>query len=260
MAVDRGLGMLAAATLDLAGGPSAQMLKPLPLLKFELSEESETTELQAFVGGRLVTQESFEASSKVTLSVESEIANWDMIGTSIGESARTFTALEVPIIKEAVVPAGGVINDAEIVAGNSASVIAAITRFGPWGQAGPLLRSTAAPTTGQVQVAAGTLTFNTAQVGAPIAYLVVRTLTGRGYGGPGAPAKLGDLQFSGRVYDNTAQPERGGFLWIPRMQQSSQPTFAYDGSKVTLAIQYLCINPPGWQGKPYLRLDGQSIV
>jgi hypothetical protein len=109
-------------------------------------------------------------------------------------------------------------------------------------------------------VATGTITCNVAQVGAPIAYIVNRTLTGRGYGGPGNPAPLGDLQFSGRVYNNSATPELGGFIWIPRIQFKGSPTFTYDGNKVELEMVYNCVLPTGWNGRPYLRLDGHSVI
>lgn len=263
MASFKGFGDAGVSTIEQVGGLSAQLFNRFPLLSFELNEEvSDATELRAFSGGELKTEEVIKGTSTVTITLETEIVNWSMLGLALGELEKTLTNFTLPVMKRAVVPevAPFEINDAEIVAGNLTSVLACIDSLGTWGQTGPLARATVAPTARQVQVAAGKLTFNAAQAGATISYTLNKTYaSAKAYGGPGAATAMGRMQFFGQLYDTSAQGQKGGLIWIPRMESIGSPTFSISDGNPTLSTEFQCLAVSGYT-KPYVILDGQTLT
>jgi hypothetical protein len=252
MTIAIGLGNSGLRTTDIAGGPLNQKLLDYPVFSFELSQEVTQQEALAYVAGRHQIEEQFESAVATTLKLSTEIANWTMIGFSIGQLQRTLTSFAFPVAKRANVPASGTpeITDTDITAASSAKTVVAITRKGPWGEAGPLTVVTTAPTAGQVQVAGATgkLVFHSSAAGAPISYVIDKTEASvEGYGGPGTLAKIGEMEFFGEVYTNSAAGRDGGTIWIPRIQRSTRPTFSFSGDKVTLENEFKCLSVPGWE-------------
>lgn len=256
-----GLGTTHLRTTQLAGGISAQNIYPYPTFEFEYTQEGETNKLQAYRGGKRVDEESYDSTITSTLKLITQISNWHLFGLGQNQLQKTFTNISTPVAKRAVVPAGGVINDADIVAGNLARVLVSVESYGTWGQSGALARSAAAPAVGQVQVAAGSLTFNAAQVGAPVLYVVDKSYsTGNGYGGPGAVATIGELEFHGEIYDNSNASMNGGLIILPRIKkQLTKPTMSFNGEAMSLEMLFDCFAPVGWD-EPHWILDGHSLV
>lgn len=262
MTAYKGLGNTFLRSVELAGGPSAQNLFPFPTYEFEYTQESDDVKLSAYRAGKRVTEETFESSVTSTLKLKTQISNWHLFGLSQGQFEKTFTGFTLPTAKRAVVPAGGVINDPDIVAGNLASVVVAVEAWGAgWGQARALTRVSAAPTAGQVQAAAGSLTFNAAQAGAPIMYTVDKTYaTGNGYGGPGSITKIGALEFHGEIVDTSGQGQDGGKIIFPKIQRTgNKPAITFAGDALELETEYECLTPAGWE-EPHWVLDGHSLV
>jgi hypothetical protein len=260
MTILKGLGDCGIATTDLSGGPSAQVLYPYPAYEFEFAQEVDSADAEAYRAGKRVTEETLENKVTSTLKLKTQIANWQLFGLGFGMLQRTITSLVMPKIKRTTVPAGGVISDAAIVTGNLSSVLASIERYGSWGQTGPLARASSAPTAGQVQVAAGTLTFHASAVGAPIMYLYDETIASvKAYGGSGTLSTYGELQFVGEVYDNTSNPDLGGRIWFPRCSRKTRPSLTYSGDIPELEIELSVLSPTGWP-EPFLMIDGHSIT
>jgi hypothetical protein len=260
MTICKGLGDCGVATTDLAGGPSAQVLFPYPAYEFDFAQDSTTEDAEAYRAGVRVTEESVETKVTSTLKLKTQISNWQLLGLGMGQLKRTLTNFTMPKVKRATVPAGGVINDAALVAGNVGSVIVAIERYGAWGQAGPLVRSVTAPPVLGVQVAAGALTFNAAQIGAPIMYLYDQPIAAaNAYGGAGTLARYGELQFVGEVYDNSSVGIDGGRIWFPRMTRRTRPSLTFSGGIPELEIEMTLLTPTGWE-EPFLMIDGHSVT
>jgi hypothetical protein len=264
MASFKGFGVSSLSTIEMIGGLSAQLFNRYPLLKFELAEETgEPTELRAFSGGELKTEEIIKGTTKTTLTLETEIISWATIGLALGEVQKTIANFTMPLVKRATVPDVGpfTVADADIVAGNAASVLVGLDTQGPWGQAGSITRSAAAPAIREVQVAAGTLTFNAAQAGAPVSYLLNKTYaSARVYGGPGTSTQLGRMQFFGHIFDTSATSEKGGYIWIPRMESIGAPTISFSDGTPTLSSQFQCLAISTYPGRPYVMVDGHQLI
>ncbi len=263
MTLFKGLGDSYIRTTDLSGGASAQKLYPYPVYEFSFDQKATTEEAEAYRAGIRQTEETVEVKVESILKLKTQISNWSMLGLSLGQLERTITSFAMPGIKRTTVPVGGVITDAAITAANVDSVIVAIERFGPWGQVGPLTRTaTASPPIRTVKAdgTAGTLTFNAAQVGAPIMYIVDRTIASASvYGGAGVLPKVAELEFYGDLYDNSTTESDGGKIWFPRIQRNSRPTISFNGKLAELEMEYKCLVPSGFS-EPYMLIDGHSIT
>jgi hypothetical protein len=260
MTLFKGLGDAYVRTTDLAGGPSAQKLFPYPVYDFEFSQKAGFEDAEAYRGGIRVFEETVESKVESVLKLKTQIANWQLLGLSMGLLERTLTNFTLPKIKRAIVPADGIINDIAITADNLAGVLVSIERQGAWGQAGSLTRSTAAPAVRGVKVEAGKITCNAAQAGAPIMYVLDTPIASANvYGGAGNLPKLGELEFYGDVFDNSSDDMNGGKIWIPRLQRHSRPTINFNGKLIELETEYRCLLPSGWT-EPFFITDGHSIT
>lgn len=263
MTLFKGLGDAAVRTTDLAGGISAQKLFPYPVYEFSFEQKATSEDAEAYRAGVRVAEETIETKVESILKLKTQISNWSMLGLSLGQLERTLTNFTLPTIKRTTVPAGGVVADAMITATSADSVLAAIERYGAWGQTGPLTRTTlaAVPVRGvKVDGAAGTLTFNAAQVGAPIMYVVDRPVTAANvYGGPGTLAKIGELEFHGAIFDNSNAEADGGLILLPRIQRNTRPTISFSGKLVELETEYKCLIPSGWN-EPFMLVDGHTVT
>jgi hypothetical protein len=261
MTLFKGLGDACVRTTDLAGGPSAQRLFPYPAYDFEFSQKASFEDAEAYRGGIRVVEETIENKVESILKLKTQIANWHLLGLSMGLLERTLTNFTLPKVKRAIVPADGVINDAAITTENLAGVLVSIERQGAWGQAGSLHRSNATtPPVRGVKVAAGTITCNVAQAGAPIMYVLDTPIASANvYGGAGNLPKLGELEFYGDVFDNSADDANGGKIWIPRLQRHSRPTLSFNGKLIELETEYRCLLPSGWT-EPFFLVDGHSVT
>lgn len=263
MTLFKGLGDSYIRTTDLVGGASAQKLYPYPVYEFSFDQKATTEDAEAYRGGIRQAEETVEVKVESILKLKTQISNWALLGLSLGQLERTITSFTLPSIKRTTVPIGGVITDLAVTVANADSVIVAIERFGPWGQVGPLTRtSTTTPPVRTVKVdgAAGTLTFNASQIGAPIMYLSNRLIASANvYGGAGALAKVSELEFYGDLFDNSTAEADGGKIWFPRIQRNSRPTISFNGKLAELDMEYKCLVPTGFS-EPYMLIDGHSIL
>jgi hypothetical protein len=264
MAIERGLGICGLRTTTIAGGPTKQKGFPYYVFDFETSEDLKTEQAMGYVGGSHQVLEVIEGTSTQKLKLSTEFSSWAMTGLTLGLIERTLTSFSLPIAKQGTVPktAPYTITDAEIIAGNAGSVVASIIDYGPWGQSGALnVAATAGtPAAKEFGAAAGTLTFNAAQAGAPIWYMIDRLIPSANvYGGPGQLPRLGELEFSGQLYDTSGAGALGGQFWAPRIKRASGPKSTYNGGKLKFETEFYMLAVPGWE-LPYMKIDGHSVV
>ncbi|MBE9102759.1 hypothetical protein [Vacuolonema iberomarrocanum] len=260
MTVFKGLGDCSLNTIDLAGGPSSQQLYPYPVYDFSFNQDGSSEDAEAYRGGVLVPEETLENRVTSILSLTTRIVNWRTYGLALGQIQRTLTSYVIPIHRRARVPASLTIADAGITADNLSSVLASIETYGGWGQAGPLTPVTGPPADGEIQVQVGSLTFNAAQETAPVGYLFNQTAaTVNAYGGPGTLARIGELQFFGEVYDNSANGRDGGIIWFQRLQRRGRPNVQFAGGVLSLSSELTAIPTAGYE-EPFTFLDAHSLT
>lgn len=259
-----GIGDVYAKTTALAGGATAQRMIELFLFNFEFTQEAESKEAQGFVGGKLITKSTAEATVASTLKLSTQYADWAQLGFSLDQFSRASTNEVVPVLKRVNVPTSAPyeISDALITAGNTNSIFAYVNAFGTWGQPGYLARAgtPASPTTGQVGVDTtnNKLIFHSSQAGAPITYTVPQTLaTVQIYGGSGSPTAYGNIEFWGKVYSPEATAEWQ--IYFPNLQRKSRPSITIQNDVPTLEVEFGAVAPSGWSD-PYklLNLDTAS--
>ncbi|MEX0271397.1 hypothetical protein AB3R30_19840 [Leptolyngbyaceae cyanobacterium UHCC 1019] len=254
-----GLGDIYIKTTGLAGGATAQKMIPLFLFQFEFSQEAESKEAQGFVGGRLVTKSTAEASVSSTVKLTTQFTDWQQLGLVLDQFPRVLTNEKLVVLKTATVPsvAPYEIVDAAITVANTNDIFANIAGAGVWGQPKPLPRAAtpATPATGQVGVdTTGTkLVFNVAQAGAPVTYTVPVTLTSvEAYGGSGTLSKIGNLEFNGIIYSPEAS--QGIPISFPLLQRKTRPTMTISNDVPEFEIEFGAIPPVGWD-EPYKILN-----
>ena len=233
--------------------PADQKMMTLGLLSFELTAESTPKESQAFNSqGELVTKSLVKGSTSYSFTLSYNEIDWGNLGFALNQFPRTASSAAIPLLKYGTVPASGTyeIADAALVSGNIAQVSVTITSSGTWGEAGQTLTVVAgAPSAGEVQVAAGTLTFNAAQAGAPVAYPVYTTYsTVQDVGGPTGGTAWGEFEFWGKIF--IPSMTSGAVLYIPQATISEEPTVTVDDSVPTISVVCGLGTPAGWD-KPY---------
>lgn len=264
MAIKRGVGITGLRTTSIAGGPSKQKGFPYYVFDFEMTEDLKTEQALGYIGGSHQVLEVLEGTSVQKFKLSTEFVNWAMSGLAYDLIQRTITNFSLPIAKQATVPKGAgpyEILDPEITAGNKDSVVVSIIDYGPsWGQAGPLNAVATAPAALEVQVTAGKITFNGAQQGAPIGYMIDRLIpSANAYGGPGQLPRIGEMELTVQLYDSSGQSGNGGQFWAPRVKRASGPKSQYSGGKLKIETEFYMLAVPGWE-RPYLEIDGHSLV
>jgi hypothetical protein len=231
------------------------------LLNFSYGESGTDNFVKKQVAGKQADQQSLGATLERRLTIVSQFVNFEQYGLMFNAEEKTFTNFTVPQYAEFVVPAaGGAVTLSEITAGNAATVVSCYNGD-VGGKRGPLTRVTVAPTTaGTVQVSAGTLTFSAADGGKTIGIIYDRTYTsGKGYGGPGAKAKLGQMEFTGKTV-STATSSKGMIVWIPECERLSEATIEINGDGVPeISNVFNCTIPTGWPDA-YALYDEASLL
>jgi hypothetical protein len=234
-----------------------QRLLVLGLLSFELSAESESKESQKFNSfGELVTASQVKGSTSYSFTLSYNEVEWGNLGFALNQFPRTASSVPIPQLKFGSVPAASpyTIADAALVTGNIADVSVSITESGSWGEAGQWLAVVeTTPGPGQVRVQAGTLTFNAAQAGAPIAYTVYTTYSSvQDLGGPSGGAAWGQFEFWGKVLIPSIS--QGVIVHIPQATIAEDPTITIDDSVPTVEVVCGMGTPTGWD-KPFRILN-----
>lgn len=257
MSLSEGFGVCTISTIDLSGVSANSMLNQKMygsvLSEFAYEKKNKIDYAKGFVNGKIQRVEAYSGEVEYSLKVKTEISNWHQTGLSIGQLEKTFTNLQCPRNHRAKVNAAGVATVPGIVA--ATPVIASIDNYGPWGQAGAIPIA-------DMTIGTNMVTFPTSYAGATITFLYDQTLAvAKGYGGPGAAASLGKMQFFGKLFDNTGTAKAGeGFMWMPEIQyQTESSKMEFKGGLVTYEIDFLPLVPAGWSD-PYLRVDGNSIL
>jgi hypothetical protein len=218
-----------------------------------LTAESESKESQKFNSqGELVTASLVKGSTSYTFTLSYNEIDWGNLGFALNQFPRDGSSVAIPTLKFGTVPSTGpyTIADADLVSGNIDDVSVTITAGGTWGQAGQWLEVVgAAPSAGEVQVAAGTLTFNAAQAGATIAYPVYTTYSAaQDLGGPSGASAWGEFEFWGKIFIPSISA--GAILHVPKLTIAEDPTFTVDDSVPTVSVVCGMGTPTGWD-KPF---------
>jgi hypothetical protein len=257
MSLREGFGVCSISTIDLTGVSANSVLNQKMygsvLSEFNYEKKNKIDYAKGFVNGKIQRVEPYFGEITYSLKVKTEISNWHQTGLSIGQLEKTFTNLTTPRNYRSKVNAAGVATVPGIVAGTA--VIASIDNYGPWGQTGaiPIADMTTGP---------NTVTLPVRYAGATITLLYDQTLAiATGYGGPGAAASLGKMQFFGKLFDNTGTAKSGeSLLWMPEIQyQTESSKMEFKGGLITYEVDFLPLVPAGWSD-PYLLVDGNSIL
>jgi hypothetical protein len=256
MTLKKGLGYGALSTTDLSGtNPIAflnQKLFDVPILDFEYERKAKIEYAKAYVAGKHTNIESLESEVEYTLKLKTQISNWAMTGLSQGQFQKTFTSFTVPKIHKAKVNGLGVAIVPDVIP--ATAVICSVSSFGAWGQAGAVPQA-------DVTVGTGQVTFPTTYAGATVMFFFDRSIaSAKGYGGPGATSKIGNMQFMGELYDNTSTNAGDSFIYIPELQLKNESAkLAFTGKAVEYEFDLLPIVPAGWE-EPIMIIDGHSIT
>ena len=259
-----GLGDIYVKTTGLAGGAIAQKMIPLYLFQFEFTQEAESKEAQGFVGGKLVTKSTAEASVSSTVKLTTQFTDWLQLGMVLDQFPRVLTSEKLVVLKTVTVPSAPPyeIVDTAITVANNSDIFATIAGAGVWGQPKPLPRAAtpATPAVGQVGVdtTATKLIFNAAQAGAPITYTVPTILASvEAYGGSGILSKIGSLEFNGLIYSPEAS--QGFPISFPLLQRKTRPTMTISNDVPEFEIEFGAIPPVGWD-EPFKILNRNTAV
>lgn len=255
-----GPGTWSLATTGLAGGAAGQIVYPYAVFSATLAQEASTENAEAYRGGKRVIDTVLEASVQTTLTLSTQLNNWQTTGLGLNQRERTETAVVIPFSARQTVPLSAPfeINDPLIVTGNLTSVIAAVEEPGIWGVPGALIKVSVAPAADrEYQAVVGKIIFDESMAGADITYMGTRSITAKTYGGAGSLSKIGDMQFIGEVYDSSGQVSQ--LIQLPQIAVSSRPSFEFSGGVLEVEITFNCSTPAGWD-EPFRYIDVDSLV
>lgn len=254
-----GPGDVGFRTTRISGGASNQLAFPYGLFSASLAQEVSPTNAEVYRGGRRVPDTILQSSVVTTLTVSTQLNNWSTLGLGLNQIQRTESSITIPVVKRGRVASSSpfVITDAQIIAGNVASVVAAVEDPGAWGQPGPLTRVGAAPASArEYQPASGTITFHSSLAGADVTYFLNRSITTAStYGGQGSVTAIGEMEFVGEVFDSANVLT--AWIHIPAITVSSTPSFEFSGDAIETEITFNCNTPAGWAAPfRYIALQG----
>ena len=244
-----GSTVMLAKDLDALALRGEKALFPQCLASFELSTDTTFGEAKCMRKGIMLTTASAITAETFSLNLTYQFNDWTNLQLLFGEIATTEASVSLPVAKAAEVPAGLVITDADITAQTAPSVcVTDITNsellLVDVGNPG-----TAAPGTVAVNEA-GNLTFDAAQAGITVEYVVDKTYTSiEAIGVADDVDFLTNLTFTGLIA-STPDGEEGYQIVIERLERISTPTITLAGDVAEISIEYRCIVPPG-KRKPF---------
>jgi hypothetical protein len=215
---------------------------------FTYEESGNDEYAQQQINGRKSNVQSVGAVLERKLTITTQLFSFESLGLTLNTEKKQFTNVTRPVYREVEVPAGGgPVPAPGLVAGNLAGV-AICYNGGPNGQQGPMIKISTLPTAaGSVQVAANTLTFAAADAGCVVGYFYDQIVTSvTGYGGAGTATSLGQMEFYGALYSQSAGAVTGS-LWLPEVERESAFTVEFGGDGVPeIATTYNVSIPAGW--------------
>lgn len=242
-----GAGSIALCSTELATNGSLRgedLIMPACIAEFELSADSNFAEAKCLTDGKLQVEVADILEENYTLTLSYEYMDWNTMQVAYNELAQVQGSVALPVVKTAVVPAGGVITDADITAASEPSVKAYITIGKERIFANKVTSAPAAKNEVQVDGTAGALTFfGPDAIGAIVTYVVNKTYTNVESIGVGAPNQLGRLQFSGLVYGTEFSEPM--LLVLKSISRISVPTLTINGDLATLQVEYRASIAPG---------------
>lgn len=244
-----GSTVMLAKDLDALALRGEKALFPQCLASFELSTDTTFGEAKCMKKGIMLTTASAITAETFTLNLTYQFNDWVNLQLLFGELASTETSVALPVAKAQEVPSGLVITDSDIDATTASSVcVTDVTN-------GVLLNVTVdagAPPAGTVDVdsTAGTLTFNAAETGITVEYVVDKSYsTIEAIGVADDVDFLTNLTFTGLVA-STPDGEEGYQIIVDRLERVSTPTITLSGDVAEISIEYRCIVLPG-RRKPF---------
>lgn len=238
-----GAGSLLFVSKELANNGSVHgedLLYPPCLSSFELNGEANFLEAKCLVDGKIATVAAAINEEVYTFTVTTQFTDWQALQFAYDELSQQSANVVLPSLKISTVGAdtADTIADADIVAGNLASVKVYVNSQGSWGDRRFLkVIDTGVPTVDEVLVAAGTLTFNSAFNGATVQYIVDKTYSSaETIGLESSFDRMGKLEFWGLAYGTEFQvpvPIR-----IPDLSRISIPTLSVNGDITELTVEF----------------------
>lgn len=229
-----GVGSLCLTTLDYEAD---NFIFPGQFVEFSITANVSSKEALAWVQGKKQVVSSAVDTESYTLIISSDYVNWPTLGWAFDEVPSVSTNVAVPITRAAVTDSFGVINDADIPAGD---VFCYVGSRGSWGEAHAIDPS-------KVSASAGSITLAD-YPNAPITYHFKKSYASIETIGVETNAKqYGKLAFSGIGYG----PEfpNGIVIVVPEVTRNSSPSLATDDVP-RLTVEYSANVPSGFN-KPF---------
>lgn len=245
MAILEGYGKLGIYSTDLSASAIAQdlLLASDNLLDFSIATNTaEARKARAWRNCKRVVVGSVSGDEERSLAIQIASVDWAALQLAEGELASNVN-VTLPIWKSGTVPSTAPyeIIDADIAAGNQATVKSYLVDKVGTNMAGYLTRVAIAPTSArevQVDGANTKLVFHSGLAGGGVAYVVDVAQTNLpSIGKAASPVKLNNLSFIGHGCGDGFD-EGGLLLHIPKISRSGRPTYNTADDVTTLEIPF----------------------
>lgn len=236
--------------LDASSLRGEKALFPQCLATFEMSTDTTFGEAKCMKKGILLTTASAITAETFSLNLTYQFNDWVNLQLLFGELASTESNVSLPVAKAQEVPATGpyVITDTDITTLTAGTVcVTDVTN-------GELLNivTSGTPNPGEVDVDGTTneLTFNAAQAGITVEYVVDKAYTSiEAIGVADDVDFLSNLAFTGLIA-STPDGVEGYQIIINQLERITTPTITLAGDVAEITIEYRCIVPAG-KRKPF---------
>jgi hypothetical protein len=227
------------------------------------TSESEEQETNRFIAGEYKTKRKLKGATTFGLQISWNEQDWFHMGFARNEFPKTAASVPLPSILSTTVPLTApyeIVNPFFTTANDDLyGVLPFVTEEGAWGQPGSLVRSSGAPSAGQVQLDnTGTkLIFHSSQAGAPIDIPIFATASSvQYYGGPGTAVKFGQFELWAEVY--LAGISQKVIRHYPQCELISDAAMTIDNTIQTVQVDLSVAIPSGWE-KPYAEYNLATV-
>lgn len=243
-----GVGQLGMVTKSLGATSFGQnVFFPGQFVEFNFELTADEKKARAWVAGRKKVVSSAPGDEDNSLKIAFEYLDWFHLAFGLDEMPSTLASVWLPVWKEAIVPADGIISEPEILADNANDILPYVNVRGPWGDARPLIRATTSPVAANdfmVDVAEKEIQIHTDFAGASITYQVLTAHSNIPSLGVAAEVvSFGKLGFWGRGYG----PEfpNGILINLPDITRSGGPPAIVTDDVPKFELSFTANTPPG---------------
>jgi hypothetical protein len=216
------------------------------LLDFMIEGESNEVIAQGMRQGVTIVTGSANNKEAYKAKIGLEDVGWTELQLGLGRDSAASTNIVVKEVKEAKIPASGIITDPDILVVVSPAFSAEVTASIVSEDKHLAEIPSGTPTVDQVEVdrAANTLTVHPSYAGKILTYTVTtQVATADTIGLEANPDRLDLISFTGICYGNGGKPHSR--ITIPEMAKISAPSMSLGAGATKLEIEYRLISQPG---------------